>query len=234
MWYWIIGSLTFLIGLVIGISLRGRQDAAVQLGFAALGCLLGLLVGLSQSQVVAATLSAAFTLAGTLITVLGANQGKSEAGGGSGAGPPQAGLSLWILPFASLAIVGLFAGIILRVNNSLDLAGRNLRSNLQAQGFTDAQVDLIMDRFADTVEYVPPEQNETNLFTQKTETKTWPELWPFVDASQDDADKLRLLREDSPAQDRANVRRLIDKMQQSGKSPAEIIQQLKVDYGGGP
>ena len=226
-----LGLLAFLAGVATGLWLQARQQQSTSWGIALLGALVGLLVGLSSSPVVAGTITAAFALATTLLPKF--LERRADREDSATAEPPSDSTRelRWLLPFSALAMVGVIVGITLRVNNALDFGSRNLREEFREQGFTDDQVDRIMDRLAGEV--TPSKRDETadktGLLHGQGSTLGWPEVWSFADVMSDDS-KLDFIRRQAPAADYQETNEVIDRMLREGKTVEEIVTELKSKF----
>jgi hypothetical protein len=112
---------------------------AVMRGFGGLGLFVGLILGLSASPIVNAFVGAAFTLAGVLVPIYAKN--------------PTTGKTtkwvLWIMPFGFFAAIGVLAGITIHANDLLSAPRTPMQEALLAEGFTKAQVDGMLNRWAE-------------------------------------------------------------------------------------
>ena len=63
-----------------------------------------------------------------------------------GGGPPA--LGSWLFPFGGATLLGTLLGLVLQTNHALDFSSPDLRKQYHAQGFTDDQINLMMDAHA--------------------------------------------------------------------------------------
>lgn len=157
-------------GLLVARSTSPR-DGMTAAAFAALGLFLGLCIGLSASPVVGGTITAGFTLAGSLMTTyLTRKDGAGDASapekdnltapGKSNITVPVEGkvarvpwltstlIVSWLLPLALFLVVGLVLGITFRANDVLNFR-RDLHARLLSLGFDENQASKIMSRMVD-------------------------------------------------------------------------------------
>ncbi len=142
-------------GVVIGWLLRTKS--ATGAGFAALGATAGLMIGLSVSPVVATAVTTILGLLTVLVPVYFQDQANRQAAAQATAGQPNPTppslppLGLWLFPFAGMLLVGVLAGVAIRVNDALNFApapNPSFPERYQAMGFTKDQIKAIMDGHA--------------------------------------------------------------------------------------
>jgi len=176
--------------------------------------LVGLLVGLSKSQVVAGAIAAAFSLATAALQRLLPNANRAS---------PQLPLVAGSLTaFAFAMTLGVLGGITLRVNDALDFTDRNLRRRYESLGFSSSQVDLILDRCAQSS--TPDFSSDGTALFSHTSTWRWADLQklPFSDST---ALLDHVAKFGSPVD-----RDWIIRMRASGKHDPEILDLLKTLY----
>jgi hypothetical protein len=210
------------VGLLAVLLVSRLMSKSPKTGFGNLGLVCGMALGLSASPVLAATITAIFTLAGVLVPIyLGSPRAAGESEG-SLPGDPQR----WLGPLASWLALGLIVGIFLRVNDALNFS-ENLRSRYQAQGFNDSEINTIMAGVSTTLAKQTPgpagEQDRTNLQAQER-----PENWAKLLAD--------LVRpNDPPETNLARVKNAVGKddlkrihsLEARGMSAREVLEALK-------
>jgi hypothetical protein len=149
-------------GLVAALIISRTAAKSREKGFGNLGLVTGLALGLSASPVLAATISAVFTLVGVLAPIYLRSAEGTPKMEESTPSPEYR----WLRPLASWLTVGLLVGVFLRVNDVFNFSD-NLRSHYRAQGFNDQQVDTLMferaSRRADELLEREKKQEKTNL-----------------------------------------------------------------------
>jgi len=138
------GFIALLIGMATG-WLLSRRDSLGS-AFGALGGVAGLMLGLSDTPVLGGAITSAFTLIAVLIPVYFPAQQPADERPRRRVSPPL--LGTWLLPFACMLAAGALLGILLRVNDSLNLASPSLYDHYKRLGFDESQVKLILSRHA--------------------------------------------------------------------------------------
>lgn len=132
-----------LVGVLLGTLLYNRSGSGEAAGGASVGLLFGMLIGLCDSPIVGTVLSGAIAAVGVVVPALA----KSKDGSQFVRGP-------FLVSAALLSTLGVVGGIALRTSNVLDFEPRSpsLRQRYEAEGFSNDQVNAIMERLAKTAE----------------------------------------------------------------------------------
>jgi hypothetical protein len=226
-WFFLILSL--LLGGVVGWLLSKRESIGA--GFAALRASVGLMIGLSSSPVVAASVTAIFSLIGILIPIFFEQKtGAAPVALDSKRAEPQVPpLATWLFPFGGALLVGTLAGIALRANDALNFSSPNLRDHYRAQGFTEDQINSIMEQYARAITGPPPvTENKTHTSLQSVvKPVNWDDIWRENYLQNDNAeDNLSRIEAASPKE----VKQAIGKMRQDRISAAAILDSLKKKF----
>jgi hypothetical protein len=233
-----VGVACGLFGIALG-WLSARKDLTGP-GFATLGLVAGVMLGLSASPVVGTAVSALFGLFAILMPVYFQRVAPAPAPASAGEPPPAAASSIpslnaWLFPFALGILVGIFVGIVLRVNDGLNFASANLKDRYTAMGFDADQVKTILASQVKAFAAAPPpvvlpKPDGTILHTLPARPTTWEVIWSATvvkDAKPED-NLARLKLAASP-----EVQKAIANLEAAGLSARAILFALQDRYGPG-
>lgn len=213
--HWFVGAICLIVGLVAG-RLTSRRDG-VGAGFAALGLVAGLSLGLSASPVLGATITALFTFLGVLAPLYLKSRNSTASSGPN--------TNLWLFPFACALAVGIVGGIAMRVNDALDFRSVNLRDRYAELGFSERQIEVMMDKQASTGAPLAERHRDTSLQNLKRPAN-WDEvLNMFVHKDSSPEDNLASLKQRIPTE--KEILREIEKWEKQGLSAKQILKKLE-------
>lgn len=160
--------------------------------FAALGLLVGFLIGMSESPLIAAAVTGTLTFVGTIIGKWWdqpekKNETKTEdkTYTPDPANPTNPSLPTktvtatnstvtmrqgvfqinWLLPLALATLVGVVLGAGVRINGALMVRDQNIPARLKKLGFTDEQIEKIMARLSEKMDYEQAKQPDNQKYT---------------------------------------------------------------------
>lgn len=216
---------------VVGRWKSGRQ---IGFGFCTTGLALGLLLGLSRSPVLAGLVAGGFAIAGQLVTQFAKLRSKADSAVPNQLEGVTTNAIPWILPLSVFLLGGILLGIFLRANNLLSVHPRSLRVSLSELGFSDVQVESMMQRYSEeltpesVVTAVEEGRNTYVLSSNSTANSSNDEgLWNFIDGlpsppSEKQIVKLFLDQSKDPTTTNA-----IMTMQKNHATDAEIVDMLR-------
>lgn len=233
----IIGLGALAIGATIGRFLSSREKFFDGLAAIGAGTLAGLIVGLSESPILATGVTGAIGLASTVAPLLlkPSNDERDVA---------FVHLRPYVGPFAVFAAVGILLGITLRVNDALNLKDPSIRARLEVLGFSDVEVDQMIERYA-----ADPSANElvsreisqiteaspgTSLLSNRETQAGWAKIWETANpASYPNVDdRLGYVMRQSPDLSRERVYKLVANLCARGESKENILTHLNSQFSG--
>jgi hypothetical protein len=114
------------------------------------------MIGLSTTPVVATAVTAILGILALALPAYFQKTAPATLQAVDGGPPP---LGKWLFPFGAALFLGTLFGLTLHVNNVLDFSSRDLREQYRSQGFTDDQIQRLMESHvkAATEKPTPPE-----------------------------------------------------------------------------
>jgi len=209
------------LGLCLWLAVRGTLLGA---GFAALGGSAGMMIGLSTSPVVGTAVGAVLGVLALAIPVYFQKVAPEALKTTATEGVPP--LGSWLFPFAAAVFLGIPLGLALRVNNALDFSSSNLRKHYEAQGFTQEQIDVLMDRHTKGgADFAPPPiSRQPTVLHTAVRPANFSKIWRDTVNPDDPPDEnLRRLQVASPK----DVQAMIESLKRDNHRSQDILTALK-------
>ncbi len=236
----ILCTIVFAAGLVVGGVCVRRDKFISAFGFMGAGLLAGLIVGLSESPLLATLATSTVGIVGALAPLMLEARKPREPG----EVPQRLQVGQFLAPFAIFAIVGMLAGITLRVNDTLNFQDENLRGRLTKLGFNSPQIDRLLDMYiedpgetgvvAQAVHGSLEADPGTSLLANKQNRASWTKIWkvanlqsmPNVD------DRLGFVMSQAPRENRQQIDKLVAELTAQSTSKDKILERLKMQFPG--